>query len=307
MSPYEVINVSTIMDKLPKLQRRYASLLIGSISKELALKVKKKVITREERSLRMKLEAINIAEALLRPDPPPQDPLAVAYYADANRARKWVLTHLSEPNTFKPQATYLVKEVKRRIDEGEIQTQDLQAEVLEIGFGGGRDFSHLSGKRGLTYIGIDASPEMVKLARIFHPEAEADLREGNVFSMNFPPDSFAAVWMTAVLHHVLPGSMEEALHNVRYVMTDNGLLFLSVRSGNGNLQIDEQSGVEFTPMYDTDTQLMYFAPSGKSLQDLLDRTGFKISQDMLPTNNRTTPRGIHYLDVFADAVPNPQI
>jgi SAM-dependent methyltransferase len=96
-------------------------------------------------------------------------------------------------------------------------------EVLDAGMGPGRLVAEL-GRRGWTVSGIDASAEMVVVARNRLPDAAPRLVQGKIESLPFADRSFDAVVATGVLEY---SEVERALLELARVLRPGGRLVVS--------------------------------------------------------------------------------
>jgi len=105
--------------------------------------------------------------------------------------------------------------------------------VLDIGCGNGRMVQALTGAipgRRVSirqYIGLDASPELVKRAKLRYPQA--DFRVGDALALPFVDASFNHIFMIAVLHQI-PGAKEraQALSEAYRVLKPGGTMLITV-------------------------------------------------------------------------------
>jgi SAM-dependent methyltransferase len=108
--------------------------------------------------------------------------------------------------------TLLLNEQKRR--------------VLEIGAGPGRDAKYFQ-DRGLQVTATDLSPEMVKLCK----EKGIEAYEMSFDNLQFPSESFDAVWALNCLLHVPKANLPNVLKEIHRVLQKDGLFFIGVYGG----------------------------------------------------------------------------
>lgn len=104
-----------------------------------------------------------------------------------------------------------------------------KSKVLDAGCGFGRELLSFTKKDFNTY-GIDASGQLLKLAKKRAPKAKiklADLREKLPFKDNF----FDGVWAGNSLHHLEPESLEFALGEIKRVLKSGGVFFIEWKEG----------------------------------------------------------------------------
>lgn len=102
--------------------------------------------------------------------------------------------------------------------------------VLDIGSGPGHD-AKIFCDRGLNVTGVDLSEGLIKHARQKAPQAtflKMDMRD-----LDFPRESFDGVWALASLQHLPKSEISKALQEIRKVIKDKGILYLSVTRGEG--------------------------------------------------------------------------
>jgi SAM-dependent methyltransferase len=98
--------------------------------------------------------------------------------------------------------------------------------LLEIGAGTGTDGLFFQ-QNGLRVICTDLSPAMVELCREKGLEAYA----ADFLSLDFPPNSFEALYALNCLLHVPTSSLPAVLEKLRDLLRPGGLFFLGVYGG----------------------------------------------------------------------------
>jgi len=104
------------------------------------------------------------------------------------------------------------------------------AHVLDIGCGTGKDVGALR-KRGYNAEGIDASEEMVKLARNKHGNYffKKDFREISCFEKH----AYDGISCVAVLQHIKKEDASSVFKSIRVALKKEGLFFLFTKVGEG--------------------------------------------------------------------------
>ena len=131
------------------------------------------------------------------------------------------------------------------------------ARLLEIGAGTGQDCTYFRDE-GLAVVATDLSPVMVGHCRAKGIEAHVM----DFLHLDFPADSFDAVYALNCLLHVPNRDLPAVLDAIRAVLRPGGLLFVGVYGGRGSAEgpID---GDEHVPprffSWRTDEQLLGFA------------------------------------------------
>lgn len=104
--------------------------------------------------------------------------------------------------------------------------REQKGSLLEIGAGHGRD-SKFFQDNGLQVTCIDLSPEMVRLCQ----QKGLNTHLMDMFDLDFPADSFDAVYSLNSLLHLPKTELPIVLQNIRRVLKPNGLFFLGVYGG----------------------------------------------------------------------------
>jgi SAM-dependent methyltransferase len=115
--------------------------------------------------------------------------------------------------------------------------------LLEIGAGTGQD-SVFFADAGLDVTAVDLSPEMVRKCR----EKGLSAAVRDVKHLDFPPESFDAVYTLNCLLHVPNADLPEALSAIRTVLRPGGLLFVGLWGGESSEGVrpdDEQEPKRF--------------------------------------------------------------
>lgn len=102
--------------------------------------------------------------------------------------------------------------------------------VLDLGCGTGRHIVYLA-EQGFTLAGVDASATGIATTRQQLDAAglSADLQQLDIFEpLPFTDGSFDAVVSTQVIHHALLARIEALIDEIHRVLTDSGLLFVTV-------------------------------------------------------------------------------
>lgn len=99
--------------------------------------------------------------------------------------------------------------------------------LLEIGAGTGRD-SKFFQDMGMNVICIDLSPEMIKLCQ----QKGLSAQVMDMVHLDFPPNSFDAVYAINSLLHIPKSEFRIVLENVKKVLAPSGLFYLGVYGGD---------------------------------------------------------------------------
>ena len=112
--------------------------------------------------------------------------------------------------------------------------------LLEMGAGPGHD-SKFFQDMGLAVTCIDLSPEMVKLCQ----QKGLSARIMDMTDLNFPPNSFDAVYALNSLLHVPKAEFRIVMENVNKVLKPSGLFYLGVYGSD-----EEAKGIREQDTYD---------------------------------------------------------
>jgi SAM-dependent methyltransferase len=147
-----------------------------------------------------------------------------------------------------------------KIEERAAFLQRLRADecrrLLEIGAGTGQD-SVFFQDNGLEVVAADLSPAMVARCR----DKGIDARVMDFLHLDFPPDSFDAVYALNCLLHVPSADLPAVLEAIRTVLRPGGLFFLGVYGGPGTEGVLEDDAHDPPRFFSwrTDKQIEEFA------------------------------------------------
>lgn len=158
--------------------------------------------------------------------------------------------------------------------------------ILEIGCANGRLLSYLknAGFRDLT--GVDPSPGCARAARSLY---DITVETGTVFELRKPIGGYDFVMTLGVLEHIR--ELNEAVQNIRHVITDGGRLFVGVPNASNLISAQDAPFQEFSVEHIT-----FFSPT--SLRYLMEAGGFRtvrcdsVSIELHPGVLTPTVRGL---------------
>ncbi len=140
--------------------------------------------------------------------------------------------------------------------------------ILDVGFGSGRDMIYFKSK-GYEVYGIDNEPSFVKHA------LDEGLRVCLADVLTYQTEQrFDGIWACASLLHLKKKQMAEAIENLKGLLVDDGVLFVSLKEGEAET-IDEKG------------RLMTFVSEA-----FLKELGFK----MLLKSEDVSGRGVFWLN-----------
>jgi SAM-dependent methyltransferase len=116
--------------------------------------------------------------------------------------------------------------IEERINFYALLKKERKASLLEIGAGNGRD-GHYFKQNDLQVICIDLSPEMVETCK----EKGLEARVMDFYHLDFPDQSFDAVWSMNCLLHVPKNDLPVVLSEIKRVLKPKGLFYVGVYGG----------------------------------------------------------------------------
>jgi ubiquinone/menaquinone biosynthesis C-methylase UbiE len=100
------------------------------------------------------------------------------------------------------------------------------ANILDVGCGEGTNVKFLRDK-GINAFGIDASPRLIEMGKERYPEMGDVIEEGDAHALRFEPNSFDAVSMIGVLHHMSSKKdQRRAINEAIRVLKEDGHLVI---------------------------------------------------------------------------------
>lgn len=184
--------------------------------------------------------------------------------------------------------------------------------VLDLGCGNGRYFEFLKNKN-VSYIGLDASEKLIKLAKKRFPQTK--FLVGNALNLPFPDDYFDRIYGIAVFHQIPSlGLRLKFLEEAKRVLKQKGLLILTVWKAHQKRQIllilkytilklIGSTKLDFKDVFEPwgdKTERYYHYFSKRELKKLIDKTELKLKKIGV-TKNKTANRQNIYL--IAKKVP----
>ena len=177
--------------------------------------------------------------------------------------------------------------------------------VLDLGCGNGRYFP-LFRKRSVEYHGVDNSKKLIEIAKDKYPGA--DFLIADAFDLPFPADFFDKVYSIAVFHHIPSRELRVAfLKEARRVLKVGGSLTLTVWKFHKLearcllfkytiLKLIGKSKLGWKDIlepWDNKAERYYHWFSGKELNGLAKKAGFKIKKSGLILNKKGNRRNIY--------------
>lgn len=140
--------------------------------------------------------------------------------------------------------------------------------VADLGCGPGRDTGHFTG-RGFQVVGMDYSYGMLRQAA---ERAPAPYTQGDLRTLPFASGAFQGAWMSASLLHIPRGQVPGVLAEVRRVLKPEGVLYLGVKEGEGEVW-ERREGERFFTFFRVDEIHALLTSAGFTLlEKWLDHT-----------------------------------
>lgn len=143
--------------------------------------------------------------------------------------------------------------------------------LLEVGAGTGQDSLYFQ-QLGLEVTSVDLSPEMVKLCK----DKGLHAKEMSVFDLEFPDDTFDAIWSLNCLLHIKKEDLPWALHEIKRVLKTDGIFYMGVYGGKDSQGVWEKD--TYSPK-----RFFSFYPDEK-IRDVVEKV-FKVEYiNIIPKN-----------------------
>lgn len=143
--------------------------------------------------------------------------------------------------------------------------------ILDLGCGNGALTKQLSDK-GFSVMGIDASNELLEIARNNYPEIEFIQADATDFKIENPVD---IVFSNAVFHWINK-DRQGAMLSCVYDALNKGGQFVFEFGGEGNNALIHDALNERFAEYGFDYKMPFYFPSIGEYATLLERSGFKV-------------------------------
>lgn len=106
--------------------------------------------------------------------------------------------------------------------------------ILDVGSGTGRDATALA-ELGHEVVAVDPSRKMLQLARALHPNAKVAWKRDSLPLLQGENGRYDLIVLSAVWMHVPPSEREAAFSRLGTLLTPNGLIYVTLRSGPDDL------------------------------------------------------------------------
>lgn len=104
-----------------------------------------------------------------------------------------------------------------------------QGKVLDAGCGPGRDTEYLT-EKGLDVTGIDLAEGMIEHAK---DNKKGLFKKMDIRDLEFEDNNFEGIWCNTVMHFFPPEQMPEILDELKRVLKDEGVFYISFKIGEG--------------------------------------------------------------------------
>jgi SAM-dependent methyltransferase len=162
------------------------------------------------------------------------------------------------------------------------------AAVLDVGAGSGRDMKALKA-RGFRLLGIDASCKLAECASEFSGAICEPIRFDQIRFRN----RFDGIWACASLLHVPKRSMPDVLHKLFVSLKRNGVLFVSLRHGDGE-------------SVSSDGRFFAYCRSGE-LRSFIENAGFWIDDLWTSADRLPSRESIEWINVIAHKISRRKV
>lgn len=111
--------------------------------------------------------------------------------------------------------------------------------ILDAGCGNGRDLM-IFNKKGFYVTGIDFSDGQLNFARQRITDTKISLEKQDILHLDFPENSFNAIWCCAVLSHYRKSDVIKVLKSFFCLLKSGGLSFIILKKGKGEQYVVEK-------------------------------------------------------------------
>ena len=161
--------------------------------------------------------------------------------------------------------------------------------VLDLGCGSGVQSKMLL-EEGLQVVGLDISPEMVRIAGKKVPGTRFVV--GDITKIPFRKSSFNGVYARASLLHIPKEPIPKVLKSIHKILRESGVLYLALKEGKGEREVeDKRHGRKVKRFFSFFTE--------DEIKKLLVESGFGVEKIV---KFRKTETSTDWLQVFAEKI-----
>jgi SAM-dependent methyltransferase len=138
--------------------------------------------------------------------------------------------------------------------------------LIDLGCGPGQTTKYLADCGWKDVLGVDLSPEMVKVAKEINPQL--NFETADMLRLNYPDKSFGAAIAFYSIVHFDPAQINIAFTGINRVLIDNGQFLFSFHTGDGSVHRDE--------FLEQPVNIDFYFLQPTRIIELLTATGFEI-------------------------------
>lgn len=129
-----------------------------------------------------------------------------------------------------------------------------KSKILDIGAGFGKDVSYFN-SRGFDCVGIDFCDNFIEKSKILYDNVT--IYKMDFLNMNFPQDSFDALWSRGALFHISKEDFHKTIAQLSKILKPNGIFYIQLIAGNHDAMRGSIGSVEANAYYSyyTDVEL----------------------------------------------------
>ncbi|MEZ5424694.1 MAG: class I SAM-dependent methyltransferase [Pyrinomonadaceae bacterium] len=143
--------------------------------------------------------------------------------------------------------------------------------IADLGCGSGQTTVFLRNSGVEDLVGIDLSPEMVKVASGLN--GSVDFEVGNMLGLDYPDETFGAALAFYAIVHFNYEEIEKAFREIRRVLKNSGRFLFSFHVGEGGAELDE--------FLDRPVRITFYFFEVDRILELLESVGFKVLETII--------------------------
>jgi ubiquinone/menaquinone biosynthesis C-methylase UbiE len=131
--------------------------------------------------------------------------------------------------------------------------------VLDVGCGTSNNIKIFLDKN-ISVEGLDYSEAAIKKSRSLYPNVKFHLMD--MLSIDLPDESYDGIWASASLLNIKKKDIPLALKNFRRILKEDGILFVSVKAGDGERFIEDNAGKRFFSFFSEQEMKKFLGDAG---------------------------------------------